>query len=196
MVGAIRGLWPYMWPGSRPDLKVRVAVAVTALVLAKIVTVLVPYTYKWATDALTAGEFGPAATERIAETPGWNLPAFVVGPVMLVIAYGLGRIMSMGFNQLRDALFARVGQHAVRQLARQTFMHLHALSLRYHLQRRTGGLSRVIERGTKGIETLVRFIILNAIPTILEFALMAAVIAYQFSLSYLGVIVVMVVLYV
>ncbi|RAI00298.1 metal ABC transporter permease [Acuticoccus sediminis] len=196
MLGALRGLWPYMWPSDRPDLKFRVGIAILALVVAKIVTVLIPYTYKWATDALTANEFGVAASERIADTPGWNLPAFVVGPIMLVIAYGVGRILSMGFNQLRDALFARVGQHAVRQLARQTFMHLHALSLRYHLQRRTGGLSRVIERGVKGIETLVRFTILNAIPTILEFALMAAVIAYQFSLSYLGVIVVMVILYV
>ncbi len=196
MLGALRGLWPYMWPSDRPDLKLRVGIAILALVIAKVVTVLIPYAYKWATDALTANEFGAAATERIADTPGWNLPAFVVGPVMLVIAYGLGRVMSMGFNQLRDALFARVGQHAVRQLARRTFMHLHALSLRYHLQRRTGGLSRVIERGIKGIETLVRFTILNALPTILEFALMAAVIAYQFSLSYLGVIVVMVIGYV
>ncbi|UOM36794.1 ABC transporter ATP-binding protein/permease [Acuticoccus sp. I52.16.1] len=196
MFGALRGLWPYMWPSDRADLKLRVAVAILALVAAKVVTVLIPYTYKWATDALTAGEFGPAAAERITDTPGWNLPAFLVGPIMLVVAYGVGRLLSMGFNQLRDALFARVGQHAVRQLARRTFMHLHALSLRYHLQRRTGGLSRVIERGIKGIETLVRFTILNAIPTILEFALMAAVIAYQFSLSYLGVIVVMVIAYV
>ena len=194
--GAIKGLWPYMWPSDRPDLKFRVAVAVLALVVGKVITVLVPYTFKWATDALTAGEFGPEAATRIAGTPGWNLPAFVVGPIMLVVAYGVGRLLSMGFTQLRDALFARVGQHAVRQLARLTFTHLHALSLRYHLQRRTGGLSRVIERGTKGIETLVRFTILNAIPTILEFALMAAVIAYQFSLSYLGVIIVMVIAYV
>ncbi|MEM8665851.1 MAG: ABC transporter ATP-binding protein/permease, partial [Pseudomonadota bacterium] len=98
--------------------------------------------------------------------------------------------------QLRDALFARVGQHAVRQLGRRTFIHLHNLSLRYHLQRRTGGLSRVIERGVKGIETLVRFTILNSLPTFLEFALVAAVVAYQFSFSYVGVIAGMVVAYV
>ncbi len=115
---------------------------------------------------------------------------------MLVIAYGVGRILMMAFNQLRDGLFAKVGQHAVRQLGRRTFVHLHALSLRYHLQRRTGGLSRVIERGVKGIETLVRFTILNSIPTVLEFILVAAVVAYQFSFSYVGVIAAVVVLYV
>ncbi|MBJ3777455.1 ABCB family ABC transporter ATP-binding protein/permease [Acuticoccus mangrovi] len=193
---ALRRLWPYMWPTDRPDLKGRVAIAIVALVAAKLVTVLIPYTYKWATDALTSGEFGPAA-ERIAETtPGWNMPAFIVAPIMLVIAYGAGRILSTGFNQLRDALFARVGQHAVRRLARRTFVHLHDLSLRYHLQRRTGGLNRVIERGVKGIETLVRFTILNSLPTALEFALVAAVVAYQFSFTYVGVIALVVVAYV
>ena len=102
----------------------------------------------------------------------------------------------MAFNQLRDALFARVGQHAVRQLANLTFRHLHQLSLRFHLARRTGGLSRVIERGVKGIEAIVRFTILNGIPTILEFAIMAAVISYQFGLSYLAIVAVMIVAYV
>lgn len=165
MLNALRGLWPYMWPESRPDLKLRVLVAILALVIAKIVTVLIPYTYKWATDALTQEEFGPAAEAAAAGTGGWNLPAFAVAPVMLVIAYGAGRVLMMAFNQLRDALFAKVGQHAVRELGRRTFVHLHGLSLRYHLQRRTGGLSRVIERGVKGIETLVRFTILNSLPT-------------------------------
>jgi len=185
--GAIRSLWPYMWPSDRPDLKRRVALAFIALVIAKVVTVLVPYTFKWATDALTAS---PGAS---ASGP---LPAWVVAPVMLVLAFGTGRVLMMAFNQVRDALFARVGQHAVRQLARRTFVHLHDLSLRYHLQRRTGGLSRVIERGVKGIETLVRFTILNSIPTVLEFALVAIVVAYQFSLSYVGVIAAVVVAYV
>ncbi|MEM8853033.1 MAG: ABC transporter ATP-binding protein/permease [Pseudomonadota bacterium] len=185
-----------MWPRGRLDLKIRVLLALAALVVAKVITVLIPYTYKWATDALTAQEFGPVAEQVAEQTGGWNLPAFVVAPVMLVIAYGMGRILMMGFNQLRDALFARVGQHAVRQLARRTFIHIHALSLRFHLQRRTGGLSRVIERGVKGIETIVRFTILNSVPTILEFVLVAVVVAYQFSFSYVGVIAAVVVAYV
>jgi ATP-binding cassette subfamily B protein len=194
-LAALGALWPYMWPADRNDLKLRVVLALLALVLGKVVTVLVPYTFKWATDALSSAEFGAPAVAANAGGVS-NLPAFVVAPVMLVVAYGVGRILTMAFNSLRDALFARVGQHAVRNLARRTFVHLHALSLRYHLQRRTGGLARVIDRGVKGIETVVRFTILSAVPTILEFALMAAVIAWQFSLSYVGVIAVMVILYV
>ncbi|MBZ8134212.1 ABC transporter ATP-binding protein/permease [Afifella sp. IM 167] len=173
----LRHLWPYMWPADRPDLKRRVLWAVLALLAAKIVTVLVPYSYKWATDALSGEGGGPA-----------YLPAMLAAPVMLVVAYNLGRIISVAFNQLRDALFARVGQHAVRQLAWKTFRHLHQLSLRFHLARRTGGLSRVIERGTTGIETIVRFTILNSVPTVIEFALTAAVIWYNFSFIYVVVI--------
>ena len=168
----IADLWPYMWPSERPDLKRRVVTAFAALVLAKIVTVLVPYTYKWITDYL-AGESQPDF-----------LPVFLLTPVMLVVAYCIGRIMMVAFNQLRDALFARVGQYAVRQLAHKTFVHIHQLSLRFHLARRTGGLSRIIERGTKGIETIVRFTILNTAPTIIEFALMAGIIWYQFNFYY------------
>ncbi|WP_346900733.1 ABC transporter ATP-binding protein/permease [uncultured Roseibium sp.] len=175
-------LWPYIWPAHRPDLKTRVLLAVVALVLAKGVTVLSPYFFAWASDALT-GETN-------------NLPAFLVAPVMLVLAYNAARVLAVAFNQLRDALFARVGQHAVRQLANLTFRHLHELSLRFHLARRTGGLSRVIERGVKGIEAIVRFTILNGIPTILEFAIMAAVISYQFGLSYLAIVAGMIIAYV
>ena len=175
---ALRSLWPYMWPAGRADLKLRVVVAVAALVVAKVVTVLVPYTYKWATDSLVTDETG-----RTAETL-----AMVAVPIALVLAYGLGRIVAMGFNQLRDALFARVGQHAVRTLANETFRHLHDLSLRFHVQRRTGALSRVIERGTKGIETIIRYAILNAAPTVFEFALTAVVIWWQFDVWYVAVI--------
>ena len=177
----IRNLWPYMWPGDRPDLKARVVWAMVILVLAKVITVLVPYFYKWSTDALTGDN----------TTPGW-MPAFLVVPVMLVIAYNVGRVAMTGFSQIRDAMFASVGQHAVRQLSTIVFRHMHALSLRYHLQRRTGGLSRVIERGTKGIEAIVRFTILNGGPTIIEFAFMAAVIWYQFDFWYVLVIAVMI----
>ena len=196
LTNALRGLWPYMWPDGRPDLKARVVLAIMALVVAKGITVLIPYTYKWATDALTAPASGNAAEATAQDGGGALLPAFVVAPVMLVVAYGAGRVFMTVFNQLRDALFAKVGQHAVRALGRRVFAHLHALSLRYHLQRRTGGLSRVIERGIKGIETLVRFTVLNSLPTLIEFALVAAVVAYQFSISYVGVIAAIVVAYV
>jgi len=185
----IRNLWPYMWPADRPDLKRRVALALAVLVAAKIVTVLVPYAYKWATDALVqpAGSSGAAAT---------GLAAVITVPIMLVVAYGVGRILMNVFNNLRDALFAKVGQHAVRQLAYRTFVHMHELSLRYHLQRRTGGLSRIIERGVNGIETIVRFTILNTAPTLIEFVLAAVIITYQFDWEYLAVIAVTVWLYV
>ncbi|NVK35466.1 MAG: ABC transporter ATP-binding protein/permease [Rhodobacteraceae bacterium] len=175
-------LWPYIWPSGRPDLKGRVLLSILALVIAKVVTVLSPYFFAWSTDALSGEE-------------SW-LPAFLAAPVMLVLAYNAARVLAVAFNQIRDALFARVGQHAVRQLANITFRHLHQLSLRYHLARRTGGLSRVIERGVKGIEAIVRFTILNGIPTLLEFAMMAGVIWYQFGLSYLAIVAFMIVAYV
>ncbi|WP_150495502.1 ABCB family ABC transporter ATP-binding protein/permease [Roseibium aquae] len=181
-LSTIVNLWPYIWPDNRPDLKRSVLLAIAALVVAKFVTVLSPYFFAWASDALTGEEVG--------------LPAFLVAPVMLVVAYNMARVLAVAFNQLRDALFARVGQHAVRQLANITFRHLHQLSLRFHLSRRTGGLSRVIERGVKGIESIVRFTILNGLPTILEFAIMAAVITFQFGLSYLSIVAVMIVAYV
>ena len=172
----LRNLWPYMWPADRPDLKARVVYAAAFLVLAKLLTVAIPYFFKWATDALEGNEL---------TGPGIGLlPAALLAPVALVIAYNFARLSSVGLNQLRDALFARVGQHAVRQLASRTFRHMHALSLRFHLQRRTGGLSRVIERGTKGIETIVRFTILNTAPTIIEFALVAAIFGFTYGVSY------------
>ncbi len=184
----LRALWPYMWPSDRPDLKQRVAVAMAVLVVAKIVTVLVPYTYKWVTDALAGTPDGTAARVGIA--------ALLAAPIFLVVAYGVGRVLTSAFTQLRDALFAKVGQHAVRQIAIRTFVHVHQLSLRFHLQRRTGGLARVISRGTEGIETIVRHAILNFLPTVLEFALTAAILAYQFNWLYVLVIAVTVVLYI
>ena len=166
-----------MWPADRPDLKARVAWAFAFLILAKLVTAAVPFFFKYATDTLN-GE---------AEAVAW-LPAVLLTPVMLVVGYNVARVVMTALNQLRDALFARVGQHAVRQLAHRTFRHMHRLSLRFHLARRTGGLSRIIERGTKGIETIVRFTILNTLPTIIEFALYAGIFAWNFGWSYVLVI--------
>ncbi len=181
----LRNLWPYMYPADRPDLRWRVTWATLLLVIAKLVLVAGPYFFKWATDALAGtGQYHPP------------LPDILLAPIALVIAYNFLRLVQLGFNQLRDALFARVGQHAVRQLAFRTFVHMHQLSLRFHLERRTGGLSRIIERGTKGIETIVRFIMLNTAPTVLEFALTAGIFAFTYGWKYVAVVAVTVALYV
>ncbi len=184
MLSTLKNLWPYMWPQERPDLRRRVVWATVFLVVAKLLTLAIPYTFKWATDALNGKVIADVA-----------LPAVLLAPVALVIAYNLTRIVSVGFNQLRDALFASVGQYAVRKLAYRTFVHMHALSLRFHLERRTGGLSRVIERGTKGIENIVRFVILATAPTILEFFLTAMVLGLQYSWVYVVVVAITVWLY-
>ena len=181
----IANLWPYMWPSDRADLKLRVIWATVILIIAKVVLILVPYSFKWATDALNGKP----------DVLGF-LPVFMTGAVMLVLAYNLARLLQAGLNQLRDALFASVGQHAVRQLAYKTFIHMHQLSLRFHLERRTGGLSRVIERGTKGIETIVRFTILNSVPTLIEFLLTAVIFWLGYGFSYLLVTAVTVWLYI
>lgn len=172
----IANLWPYMWPSDRPDLKMRVVWAGFYLILSKLVLILVPYAFKWVTDALN-GDLTAAE---------W-IPVALIAPVMLVVAYNVFRIVNVAFNQLRDALFASVGQHAVRQLAYRTFVHMHNLSLRFHLERRTGGLSRIIERGTKGIETIVRFTILNTAPTIIEFGLIAIIFGFTYGVEYVVV---------
>ncbi len=169
-------LWPYMWPSERPDLKARVVWASVFLLLSKFVLLLVPYFFKWATDALN-GKLDMAGV----------FPALLLGAVALIIAYNLTRLLQLGLNQLRDAMFASVGQYAVRQLAYRTFVHMHQLSLRFHLERKTGGLSRIIERGTKGIETIVRFTILNSVPTVVEFLLTAAIFWWGYGFSYLFV---------
>lgn len=172
-------LWPYMWPQGRPDLKMRVVWATIFLIVAKLVLIAVPYFFKWATDALN-GKLDMAGL----------VPVFLLGAVALVIAYNFTRLVQVGLNQLRDALFASVGQHAVRQLAYKTFVHMHQLSLRFHLERKTGGLSRIIERGTKGIETIVRFTILNTAPTFIEFLLTAVIFWTAYGFWYVFVTVV------
>jgi ABC-type transport system involved in Fe-S cluster assembly fused permease/ATPase subunit len=176
IIQTIRNLWPYMWPADRTDLKLRVLWATVFLVLSKIVLLSVPYFFKWSTDALS-GKLDA----------GGSMAAFAMAVLTLVAAYNIARIIQAGFNQLRDTLFASVGQHAVRQLSLKTFLHLHQLSLRFHLERRTGGLTRVIERGTKGIESIVRFVILNTVPTIIEFAMTAAILAWTYGWAYLAV---------
>jgi ATP-binding cassette subfamily B protein len=172
----IINLWPYMWPEGRLDLKMRVVWASVYLLVSKFVLLLVPYFFKWSVDALN----GKLDMQGV-------LPAFMVGAIALIIATNVTRLIQLGLNQLRDALFASVGQYAVRQLAFRTFVHMHELSLRFHLERKTGGLSRIIERGTKGIETIVRFTILNTVPTFVEFLLTAIIFWRGYGFSYLAV---------
>jgi len=184
ILSTLANLWPYLWPADRPDLKRRVVLALGALMLAKAATTLVPFAYKAIIDSLDSQSADPAYVLGIAI------------PLVFVVAYGVTNIADSGFQQLRDILFASVGQNAVRRLAMRTFSHLHRLSLRYHLQRRTGGLSRVIERGTKGIDTIVRFTMLNTAPVIIEFFVVAVVFLVMFGVSFITVLVVIIAAYV
>lgn len=164
---AIRDLLPFLWPKGRLDLRARVVLAMIALVLAKAVTLYMPFLYGAAVDALDK-----ESTEVIV----------IASVIALIGAYGVARILMIGLAQLRDGLFARVGQHAVRAVGLRTFQHLHALSLRFHLSRRTGGLSRVIERGVKAIEFLLRFTLFNIGPTLLELVLVAGIFWWNFGI--------------
>jgi ABC-type transport system involved in Fe-S cluster assembly fused permease/ATPase subunit len=172
--GTVRQLWPYIWPTDRADLKLRVVLAVLFMVAAKLATIAIPYAYKWATDALA----GDSAASKIP------LPAVLSGVVALTVAYGLLRILMALFTQGRDALFAAVAMNAVRRLAIEVFVHLHQLSLRFHLERKTGGLTRILERGRNAIETIIRTSMLVAVPTIVEFALILAVFLVSFDWRY------------
>jgi len=185
-------LWPYIWPSDRRDLKLRVLGAMVLLLAAKLATIAVPFTFKWATDAL-AGQTGGPGSAPVAASDWlvWVLAA----PVAMTIAYGGMRILMAAITQLRDGLFAKVSMHAVRRLAFRTFVHMHELSLRFHLERKTGGLTRVLERGRNAIETIVRMVILQLSPTIIELALIVAVLMWQFDWRYVAVIIVTVTLY-
>ncbi len=180
-----RGLLPFVWPKDRPDLRVRVMLAFGVLLIAKLITVAVPVFYKNATDQLTAA------------APGGSDPTqgLALGIVMLILAYGTGRVLMMGLTQIRDVIFTEVGQNAVRQLNNRTFAHLHRLSLRFHLERRTGGLSRVIERATRGVELIIRMGILNVVPTLLELLLVSGMLLYYFDWRYVAVMLATVALY-
>ncbi len=179
-------LGPFIWPDDRPDLRRRVLVSLVLLLAAKLATMAIPFTFKWATDAL--------AHEPDARGSSWW--AVVVGaPVLMTVAYGGMRILMAAFTQLRDGLFAKVSMHAVRRLAILTFEHVHLLSLRFHLERKTGGLTRVLERGRNAIETIVRMVILQLVPTIVEVLMIAVVLLYQFDWRYVVVIAITVAFY-
>ena len=183
-LGIVRRVAPYLWPPEHPWVKRRVVVAMAALVLSKVIAVGTPFFYKAAVDTL-AGEGAADAA--------WTLG---LGAVGLTVAYGLARLMNVGFQQLRDVVFARVGQRALRAVALETFTHIHRLSMRYHITRKTGGLSRVMERGVKGVEFLLRFLLFSIGPLILELALIAIVLAVVFDVTYLLVVAATIGLYV
>ncbi len=159
-------LLPYLWPTGNPVARVRVAIALLFMVLAKVATVYVPIVYAGVVDALAPS---PGSSQG-------STAAMLTVPVALVGAYGLLRISSAGFGEMRDALFASVQQRAVRLLALRTFRHLHALSLRFHMDRQTGGLSRVIDRGTQGMQSVLRLAVFNVVPTAIELALVTIII--------------------
>jgi ATP-binding cassette, subfamily B, heavy metal transporter len=179
---ALRKLWPYIWPSGRRDLTLRIFASVALLLAAKVITIAVPYSFKWATDALT----GSARA---------SLSAVIAGPLAFTLLYGGLRILMAFLTQARDAVFADVAMHAVRRLARDVFSHLHLLSLRFHLERKTGGLTRILERGRNSIETIVRTTMLTAVPTIVEFVLILAVFHYQFDWRYAAVVTFMILAY-
>ena len=144
-------LLPFLWPEKRKDLKIRVSFAVIALILAKIASVSTPLVLGSAVNSLTE------------LSSGINL--FMLVPIALVIAYGLTKVIALSFVEIRDALFSRVSQYSIRKISLTMFEHLHSLSLQFHLNRQTGGLAKYIDRGTKGIDFLLRYVLFNIVPT-------------------------------
>ena len=183
-----RGLAPYVWPSDRPDLQATVAISLGLMLVAKLVTVAMPFTFKWATDALVATAGGAVPADQ---TVKWLVGA----PVLAILLYGLSRVAMSLLVQAREGMFAKVALHAVRKLALTTFEHMHRLSLRFHLERKTGGLTRVLERGRAGIENITRMTLMTFVPTIVEFALVLAVLMLEFDWRYALAVAVMISLY-
>jgi ATP-binding cassette, subfamily B, heavy metal transporter len=177
LIGTLVHLWPYIWPGDRADLKMRVVWSVVLLLVAKVATLAVPFTFKWAIDALTGADTAPVAPSN------WTL-WLIASPFIMTLSYGGLRVLMAVLTQWRDGIFAGVAMHAVRKLAYRTFVHMHELSLRFHLERKTGGLTRVLERGRSGIEVIVRMVILQLVPTIVEVTLLMGVLLWKFDWRY------------
>ena len=179
----LRFVAPYLWPEGESWVKRRVVIAIAVLVLAKLVAVTTPFFYKQAVDALVPEQASAAAFLGL-------------GAIGLTIIYGFARLMTIGFQQLRNVVFAPVGQRALRKIAQETFVHIHHMSMRYHLTRKTGGLSRIIERGVKGVDFLLRFLLFSIGPLILELLLIGAILFFLFDIWYLVVVAVTMLLYV
>ena len=183
----IRELLPYLWPQGRNDLRLRVCLALSAMIIGRLVTVTVPYFYKLTVDALT-----PTLGESSAEIAS----AVVAVPLMALLAYGVSRILMSAFQQLQTAIFVPVSQNAQRSIAVNTFRHLHKLSLRFHLDRRTGGLSRIIDRGTGSIAFFLRIVLFNLVPAIIELVLVCFILMKFFDWTFGAVIAVTVAIYI
>ena len=182
-----RALLPHVWPHDRPDLQRRVALSLGLVLVAKLVTVAMPFTFKWATDALVAASGGRIPAAEAA----WLIGA----PVAATLAYGACRIVMVALTQSREGIFAKVAMHAVRRLGLATFEHMHRLSLRFHLERKTGGLTRILERGRAGIENITRATLMTLVPTAIEFLLVLGVLAFEFDWRYVAVVLAMIVGY-
>ncbi len=179
----IKRVVPYLWPEGETGVKVRVVAAMAALLLSQVIAVLTPQFFAQAVDVMTP------ETAEVGTYLG-------LGAVGLTVAYGFARLMTVGFQQLRDVIFTPVGQRALRKLALETFTHIHRLSMRYHITRKTGGLSRIIERGVKGVEFLLRFLLFSVGPLVLQLLMIAGVLFFTFDVWYLVVVAVTIVLYV
>lgn len=179
----MRRVAPYLWPDNEAWVKRRVVGALVMLVAAKIISVCTPWLYKYAVDAL--GGKNPDGVTML-----------MLGAVGLTIAYGMARLLTVAFGELRDAIFVRVGQRALRKLALETFTHIHRMSMRYHITRKTGGLSRIIERGVKGVDFLLRFMLLSIGPLILELSMVSIIFAVVFGWQYMVVVVITIAIYI
>jgi ATP-binding cassette, subfamily B, heavy metal transporter len=172
-------LMPYLWPWGRPDLQMRIFAAFGVLLIAKVVTLLMPYAFKWVIDALVAMSGGhQKSISDLVLTGLW------AAPLLLTLLYGVFRAFTAILTQIRDGIFAKVAMHAVRRVAMDVFQHMHKLSLRFHLERKTGGITRVLERGRNGVEELSRLVVLTLIPTVIEFIMVLGVLAYEFDWRY------------
>ena len=177
----VKRVSPFIWPAGNFDLRARVVLALLALVATKFVAILSPILQAWAVDDLA----------------GSGVPEFALGAIGLTVAYGMARIATNGFQQIRDAMFAKVAQRALRRLALETFEHIHRLSMRYHITRKTGGLSRIIERGVKGVEFLLRYLVFSTGPLVLELVLIGAAIFWKLQdWRYVGIILATIAVYV
>jgi len=167
---ALKGLGPYLWPRDSLELRIRVVSALALLIAGKLISIAIPFLYKDAVDALSV-----------------KSPGIIAVPVLVILAYGGARVLAQSFNELRNAVFAKVGQRAVRQIALAAFRHIHSLSLRFHLERRTGGLARAIERGTAGIEFLLSFMLFNVVPTVFEMVVVCTILWRLYNWTFAAV---------
>ena len=180
----LKTIIPFLWPKNNLNFRVRVVAAFFFLILAKIFTVLIPISLIWIVDSF-----------ELKQNQTSNFFIFFWGTLSFIIIYNILRILSVGFTQLRDAVFAIVGQNALRLIALNAFRHIHSLSLNFHLTRKTGAISRIIERGTLGTEFLLRFLFFNIVPLIFEFFLVMLILIYKFELIYTLIILICLIIY-